>query len=189
MAIGISLVSFVLLCHVWDSRVRNDITQVDEVYIKKFLAGIKPVSHDNWQDEVRFIIEVKWAVLNHSLKRMGIPKGKQREPRDLWESGYGNCYDRSRVLEKILRYSGFRTRHVSIYEGYRKLFIPHSRSHATTEVLINKRWVRIDTLPSDIYLDNHIDVRGLYSRHGGFYPPYNHVPDINWGEFLWNFRL
>jgi hypothetical protein len=31
-----------------------------------------------------------------------------------------------------------------------------------------------------------IFVYGLYSRHGGFYPPYTPFPDINWGEFALN---
>lgn len=30
-------------------------------------------------------------------------------------------------------------------------------------------------------------VYGLYSRHGRFYPPFNMVPDIAWGEFWENF--
>lgn len=30
-------------------------------------------------------------------------------------------------------------------------------------------------------------VYGLYSRHGRFYPPYDHVPDVNWRELLYNF--
>lgn len=30
-------------------------------------------------------------------------------------------------------------------------------------------------------------VIGLYSRHGRFYPPYNPVPDIDWGQVLENF--
>jgi hypothetical protein len=29
-------------------------------------------------------------------------------------------------------------------------------------------------------------VYGLYSRHGRFYPPYNAVPDVNWGELAQN---
>lgn len=31
-----------------------------------------------------------------------------------------------------------------------------------------------------------IVVYGLYSRHGRFFPPYNFVPDVNWGEMRYN---
>jgi hypothetical protein len=27
---------------------------------------------------------------------------------------------------------------------------------------------------------------GVYSRHGKFFPPYNVIPDVNWGQFLQN---
>ena len=38
-----------------------------------------------------------------------------------------------------------------------------------------------------ILKNNFIYIIGLYSRHGRFYPPYNFIPDINWGEFMYNF--
>ena len=38
----------------------------------------------------------------------------------------------------------------------------------------------------DIYIKSFVAVYGLYSRHGKFYPPYNFIPDINYGEFIQN---
>lgn len=32
-----------------------------------------------------------------------------------------------------------------------------------------------------------VQVYGLYSRHGRFYPPYDPIPDVNWRELLDNF--
>ena len=40
--------------------------------------------------------------------------------------------------------------------------------------------------PTAIYTKPFTFVFGLYSRHGRFYPPYNFVPDINYGEFFQN---
>ena len=40
--------------------------------------------------------------------------------------------------------------------------------------------------PTNIYEQPFTFVYGLYSRHGQFYPPYNFVPDINYGEFVKN---
>ncbi|MFP4686485.1 MAG: transglutaminase domain-containing protein [bacterium] len=34
-----------------------------------------------------------------------------------------------------------------------------------------------------------VAVRGLYSRHGQFYPPYDRIPDINWREIFCNTRI
>jgi hypothetical protein len=42
-----------------------------------------------------------------------------------------------------------------------------------------------DRLP-EIYGAPFTWVYGLYSRHGRFYPPYNAVPDVNWGELAQN---
>jgi len=37
-----------------------------------------------------------------------------------------------------------------------------------------------------MYAKPFIFIYGLYSRHGYFYPPYNVVPDVNYGELLQN---
>jgi len=43
------------------------------------------------------------------------------------------------------------------------------------------------TPPASIFQKREFTwVYGLYSRHGGFYPPYNRVPDVNWSEFAAN---
>jgi len=40
--------------------------------------------------------------------------------------------------------------------------------------------------PPIIYAKPFTFVYGLYSRHGYFYPPYNVIPDVNYGELLQN---
>lgn len=37
-----------------------------------------------------------------------------------------------------------------------------------------------------VYKFPFLVVYGFYSRHGRFYPPYNRVPDVNWGELTEN---
>ena len=44
----------------------------------------------------------------------------------------------------------------------------------------------IQTEQLTIYTNFFVAVYGLYSRHGRFYPPYNLIPDINYGEFIQN---
>jgi hypothetical protein len=39
---------------------------------------------------------------------------------------------------------------------------------------------------NNVFLESFVFVYGLYSRHGRFYPPYNFIPDINYGEFIQN---
>jgi len=40
--------------------------------------------------------------------------------------------------------------------------------------------------PAGIYNRPFVSVIGLYSRHGRFYPPYDRIPDVNYGELLQN---
>lgn len=41
--------------------------------------------------------------------------------------------------------------------------------------------------PHPIFLGPFVFVRGLFSRHGRFFPPYTPIPDVNWGQLLQNF--
>jgi hypothetical protein len=98
-----------------------------------------------------------------------------------------------------------------------KLFYSPLSSHAVTEVKTRKGWLVVDSnykwislkkdntpvsieeirssgneieflepLPNSIY--HHISfLYGLYSRHGKYYPPFNRIPDIHYGEFMDNF--
>ena len=50
----------------------------------------------------------------------------------------------------------------------------------------NKKIIWKEKPPFNIYMKPFIYIYGLYSRHGKFYPPYNLVPDINYGEFIQN---
>jgi hypothetical protein len=41
---------------------------------------------------------------------------------------------------------------------------------------------------SKFYAEPFFPVYGLYARHGMFYPPFNHIPDVNYGQLLANLR-
>jgi arylamine N-acetyltransferase len=175
---------------------------------------------------VNFIISVQHAVLDVAPRNEGLPFGQQREPKELYEAKTGLCFDRSRVIEKILRYSGFHTRHVFMLtkletgSAIKAIMTVGATSHAVTEVLTkngwlvvdsNARWVSTDAEgrpisieqlqssvehsvpirwgqepPFIVYAKRFAFIYGLYSRHGYFYPPYNVVPDVNYGELLQN---
>ncbi len=209
------------------SAVDNSLSEEDKQYIQKYLSNVEHLSKNStYKDQLNFIISVQQSVLNIAPMNVGLPFGKKREPKELYEAKAGLCYDRSRVIEKILRYSGFETRHVAIYStketdsAIRSLITPSIASHAVTEVLTkngwlivdsNAPWVSTDTKnqpmsidsvyrsienfspinwgiepPTNIYINSFIFVYGLYSRHGKFYPPYNILPDIHYGEFVQN---
>ncbi len=210
--------------------VDNQVTVEDREYIEQFLAGAgigAPAAGRDYLEEIAFIEAVQRAVLSRAAGREGIPFRAGREPKDVLEAGTGECYDRSRVIEKILRDAGFRTRHVAIYStretgsALKSLLTPGVSSHAVTEVLTRRGWLVVDSNRAWLSLDRDgnpwsmeamradvaeraiawaeqpepmtsifdepfVHVYGLYSRHGLFYPPYNPIPDVHYGELTAN---
>lgn len=98
----------------------------------------------------------------------------------------------------------------------RALMTKGNSSHAVTEVKTSRGWMlvgsnepwlgltksgepvdlakleKIDPRllagePNGIFTEPFTWVYGLYSRHGGFFPPYTPFPDVNWAEFAQNF--
>lgn len=160
--------------------------------------------------------------------KKAIDKGLSREPYHVVTAGGGQCFDRSRLIEKLIAYLGYQYSHVALYEiesafhsvnffqSLKRLFSPGGYSHSSTEVFIPEGSVYIDSyepfvaeyqnnpvslsaiqemsvadrmilFPEDrlpkMFRKNFIFVRGLYSRHGMFYPPYILFPDIDFSAF------
>ena len=224
----LSLIVISLSIALFYNAVDNSLSDDDKQYIPKYLVDIDPLKENpQYKDELKYIIAVQHSVLNIVSGFMQVPHGEKRETKELYVVKSGLCYDRSRVIEKIVRYSGFKTRHIAIYSkektgsAFKSLITPGTPSHAITEVLTKNGWlvvdsnaawvsvdsnmqpVSIDTMqqsiensssinwsqdpPFDIYEKPFINIYGLYGRHGNFYPPYNFIPDIHYGEFMRNF--
>ncbi|MBT5551572.1 MAG: hypothetical protein HOJ79_13965 [Nitrospina sp.] len=147
------------------NQVNNSITEEDIIYINKFLdagdiASISPEA--SYEDEIKYIIRVQKTVLKVApldITFAGISFNQSREPKDLYLKKSGLCSDRSRVIEKILRRSGFQTRHISFYSTketaskFKSLITPQIASHAVSEVLTQKGWLVIDSNDPWISLD------------------------------------
>ena len=207
--------------------VDNSVTEEDKRYIAKILRGESvgtPSGKKRYEEEIAYIVRVQKAVLETASGQIGIPFDVPREPKQLYLAKSGLCYDRSRVIEKILRAAAFETRHISIFStrktdsALKSLITPGVASHAVTEVLTSKGWLVVDSnhlwlsldredrpvsieqlhalgtaaiewkepVPTDIYEGPFTFVYGLYSRHGRFYPPYDPLPDVNYGELIQN---
>jgi len=134
------------------NAVDNDLTEEDLISIPLYLADIDPLPADaDYEQELAYIQAVQHAVLDIASGNTGVPEGRRREPMQLYLSGSGLCYDRSRVMEKILHYAGFQTRHVFIIAleqdatPWSSFLSADVMSHAVTEVLTQKSWMVIDS--------------------------------------------
>ena len=197
-------------------EVDNSLSSDDKKYISQYLALSEPLPESpSYEDEIQFIAAAQKAVLTIAPQNKGIPLGQLREPKELFLAGSGLCYDRSRVIEKILRHSGFKTRHIFLLTKQGptiRTIAADVSSHAATEVLTQNGWLVVDSnepwlsldvnkqpvsinqiptanllvAPPDFYTEPFVSIYGLYSRHGKFYPPYNFIPDIEYSEFIQN---
>lgn len=153
---------------IYFSKVDNSLTIEDKKYIGYFLKDIKTLDKNRTiNDELLFIKAVQDSVLNNSYRDKEIPKFLTREPKDIFISKTGICFDRSRVIEKILRNSGFKTRHISIYStqktgsAIRSLLTPGISSHAVTEVLTSRGWLVVDSNKRWIAVDKDKNILSI----------------------------
>ena len=155
LAIGVAVL---LAWHAVD----NSVSAEDRKYIPRYLEGIRampPEATRSYEDEIDFVVRVQRAVLDVAPRNEGLPFGAEREPKDLFEARRGLCFDRSRVIEKILRYASLEVRHIALYStretgsAMKSLLAPGVSSHAVTEVLTKKGWLVVDSNDPWVSLD------------------------------------
>lgn len=144
------------------NAVDNSLTEEDRQYIPKFLVGIDPMPEKfKFKDELNFISAVQKSVIAIAPHVRGLPFDQKREPKELYIAKQGMCSDRSRVIEKILRYSGFKTRHINFYakkgigSALKTLLTPGGPSHAISEVLTSEGWLVVDSNVAWLSLDKN----------------------------------
>lgn len=141
-----------LLFVLYSNGVDNSITEEDERFIPKYLEIIAPHEHESpYEEKLEFIKSIHASVLTVAPNNEGLPYNTEREPKDVYIASKGKWYDRSRVIEKILRYSGFDTRQISIdsttktHSAFKSYITPGVPSPAVTEVFTKKGWLVVDS--------------------------------------------
>ena len=146
--------------------VPTTVTANDRAYARRILeaaghAGDAAAYGDlaNFENQIQAVLAVQDAVLKATPKSEGLPLGQPREPQDLFVAGKGLCFDRSRVIEKLLAHLGLEQRHLSVFstkDGSSKLTAllgDTTKSHALTEVRTSKGWMLVDSNARWIGLD------------------------------------
>jgi hypothetical protein len=140
-----------------------NLTEDDYKYIPKILNGKSQISKESsYEEELEFIKSIQKTILKVVPSSGSIPKNMPREPKDLFYIGEGGCSERARLLSKIFKYYGFKTRQFSIYSkkiSDSSILVlltsnrlsdqlmgnpPRVRSHAAIEVLTKKGWLVVD---------------------------------------------
>lgn len=144
------------------NRVDNAITEDDKRFIPHYVESIPPLEHDStYLEELEIIKHIQDAVLTVAPNNEGLPYNTEQSQKTSNVASKGLCYDRSRVIEKTLRYSGFKTRHISIFSktktrsAFKSLKTPGVLSPAVTEVLTKKGWLIVDSNNRWLSIDRH----------------------------------
>ncbi len=155
---------------VFYSQVDNTVTTDDIKYINKIIGtDIFENKISSYTDEINFIDYIQKKVLDAAPLNKSLLYKSEREPKNLYLAKHGLCYDRSRVIEKILTAAGFNTRHIVIFKNPEKinpvlkiLDIKKHASHAVTEVQTFKGWLVIDSNEGFISIDKEGNPFSIY---------------------------
>jgi hypothetical protein len=133
------------------NNVSAEVTRADEIYIKKIIAERNIREPTTFEQQISTILAVQDAVLDASPGNDAIPLDEPREPKDLYQAQSGECYDRSRTIEKALEYLHMKVRHVAVYSTAQEPVIyailsDNTPSHALSEVLTKKGWMAVSSL-------------------------------------------
>jgi hypothetical protein len=159
--ITLLIIFFLVISGLYISRVDNTITFEDKIFIRDHFIQleISDPYKTSYEEQLNLIQSIQHSVFHVAPVQGGIDKGKMREPKDLFMKKTALCHDRSRVIEKILRYYGFKTRHISIYSTnktdsfLKSLITPGIDSHALTEVKTSKGWLVVDSNKEWVAID------------------------------------
>lgn len=179
-------------------NVPTGLSSTDRATIETLLAtadrpDLKPdaAMGQPFAEQVAIVAAVQAAVLAAAPVLAPIPFDREREPRDLVELGFGECFDRSRAIEKALSYVGLKNRHAAVYSTARTgsalatFLTPRVDSHAVTEVLTEKGWMLVDSNVPWIGLTKDLDVVSLEDlqrhpqmRHALWHDLSRHGPSV-----------
>ena len=193
-ALWVPVLVFVVLA--WTTNVSTRLQREDTVAIKLILGVQQKPPIQSFDDEIRVIRWAQAQTLKAAPGMEGIAEYSDREPMDLLKAQSGLCYDRSRTLDKMLKWLGFETRHVYILFAdkgdstnvaqFVQHALSHSQSHAITEVKTGRGWLHVDSNTNWISLNREgqpVPAGQVHERRAEFDRP----PE--WVEFpFWAIR-
>lgn len=201
--LGLCIVG-VLAEHEVDNRLTaEDLQTIDTVVRSRHAeTGAAATAPSEGSAQLAHIRELVGKVYVAAPGLNAIPDGQPREPANVIHNGGGVCYDRSRLIEKVLRAEGYQTRHLALYRKQSRqsmwsvLTTRDTVSHAVTEVLTALGWLVIDPVTPWLAIDAAgrpvSALRIAHSHRGGSairWPESTSVPEFYSQNFLVIFGL
>lgn len=189
--VGLPVLFFVFMAIL--TNVSAKLQPEDVVAIKTILDTHERPAIQSFEDEIKVIRWAQARVFHVAPGMDAIPDYSDREPIDLLKARSGLCYDRSRTLDKLLRWLGFETRHVYILfadegdETNAWQFVAHalsrSSSHAVTEVKTSRGWLLVDSNEPWISLNRDlvpVSAGQIHERRAEFEAPPEYLKTPLW---------
>lgn len=171
------LVLFVALCSFlgWSFswlHVRPGLTSEDQTVLSEFVYLNDLPRYSAAASDIETLAQIKQiskAVFDATPHYIPIPQGQSREPKDVIAHGGGHCFDRSRLLEKLFTFLGFKVDHFALYDLEEHISKPRwvdvivrlvrqgGASHSTVEVYLpSGKRVNVDSYINFVAEDNEI---------------------------------
>lgn len=155
-------ISFMVFIVILNASLKNN--RNDKMYIEYFLrdwkmTGALPVVHNSFDNQIAFISRLQDSTLVQ-FENGEIAPENSASIEYLYSNRKGLCFNRSFLQEKILRYAGFKTRHLYVYFSEdsaetktEDVFNRRLMSHAMFEVKTKKGWMVVGTNGNWMALD------------------------------------
>jgi hypothetical protein len=148
---GLIVVAGVAYVHQVPTRVTDEDGRYIELFLNELTADeralCRGLAKRSFDEQLQAIAAIQRMLIARCPQGDPIPDGRTREPKDLYQVRHGQCFDRSRVLEKIIRYLGLPTRHVFLLlrspgtSTGEQLLTRRCPTHAVSEVKTAKAWI------------------------------------------------
>lgn len=156
---GSSLFIFVLLLNA-SLQLSSDDKRYIEYFLKEWKMDTELGSiHQSFDNELAFISRLQDSTVNQ-FDNGEVPFRSSANIEYYYSQRKGLCFNRSFFQEKILRFAGFKTRHLYVYftedstpTKSSDVFKKRLLSHAMFEVKTKKGWMAVDTNGNWLALD------------------------------------
>lgn len=141
------------------SNVHDEPTDTEVALMEEFFEGHACGHAEVFDAQVECVRSLQHLLALKITNRRCAGRFIEAEPTSFIERGYGCCFDRARILEKMLVHLGFKVRRVALFDSDQKgvwsIFIPGIASHATLEVQTELGWMGADSNHEFVLIDSY----------------------------------
>lgn len=157
--VGINMILLMFVMNASLNNNRNDKKFIQQIFRDWGMSNSLTDVHSSFENEVAFISRIQDSTVSQIINGDVAPENSTNIEY-LYTNKKGLCFNRSFFQEKLLKFAGFKTRHIYVYFKYDSsrtvsgdLFNSQLLSHAMFEVKTSKGWMAVETNGNWLGLD------------------------------------